>query len=67
LQPKCDTALTLSLLAVGQHLEGCILEIENTTEIKGNDARLRFLNQESYFLRDVFSIGKENPALQSQQ
>ena len=35
--------------------------------MKGNDLRLCFLNQESDFLGDAFSIDEEDPALQSQQ
>jgi hypothetical protein len=66
-QPQSGATLTLSLLAFGQHLQGCVLKIENSAEITGNDPRLRFFNQDFYLLRDWLSIGEENPALQSQQ
>ena len=62
-----DATLTLSLLTLSQHLEGRILEIGNTSEVQGDDLGLRFRNQESYFLGDVFSISEKHPALQPQQ
>ena len=66
-QPQCDAKLTLSFLAFGQYLQGRILEIGNSTEIRGNDLGLRFFNLEFYLLRDMLSIGEENPSFQSQQ
>ena len=66
-QPQPDATFTLSLFTFDQHLEGRVLKVGNTSEMKGDDLRLCFLNQEFYFLGDVFSVGEEDPALQSQQ